>query len=186
MNMSVEQLSESVDRLLAGLFITSKIIKLGDSCPPFCEDQGKPGIGIFPRKTHIHGKHYRLELQRAASNEKQHGPFTQMDFIAVGFWDCYRNAELEVLGCECYRKHHGYVKFCGRHKPRAVQNIDILACAQLTDPGSFEEFASEYGYDSDSIKAESIWKACSAQYREFCKMFNPEELDGLIALVSQL
>lgn len=41
---------------------------------------------------------------------------------------------------------------------------DVLHCllmdAEVIDAGSFEEWASNYGYDTDSRKAESIYRAC--------------------------
>jgi len=38
----------------------------------------------------------------------------------------------------------------GRKRPSAY---DLLACLTKSDPGSFEDFCGEYGYDTDSRKA---------------------------------
>lgn len=34
---------------------------------------------------------------------------------------------------------------------------DVLACLEKSDPGTFEEFCSEYGYSDDSIKATKLY-----------------------------
>jgi len=47
------------------------------------------------------------------------------------------------------------------------------------DACTFEEWCNEYGYDSDSRKAESIWKACDQTGRTLSRAFTDQELGDL-------
>jgi len=47
------------------------------------------------------------------------------------------------------------------------------------DAQSFEEWACESGYDSDSRKAETIWKACDEIGRKLARAFTAQELEEL-------
>lgn len=53
-------------------------------------------------------------------------------------------------------------------KPSAY---DVLACLVKSAPGSFENFCSEYGYDSDSIKACNIWRECWTEFEGVQRVF---------------
>ena len=48
---------------------------------------------------------------------------------------------------------------------------DVLACITKSDPGSFEEFCGEYGYDTDSRKAERTWKAVVREWKAVSRVF---------------
>ena len=61
-------------------------------------------------------------------------------------------------------------------EPRAY---DLLACLQKYDPGDFENFCSEFGYDTDSRSAHKTWKAVVNEWRKVRKFFTDEELEQL-------
>lgn len=61
-------------------------------------------------------------------------------------------------------------------KPSAY---DILTCLTKYNPYDFENFCSEYGYDTDSRKAEKIYKAVLDEWDNISKLFNDEELEML-------
>ena len=61
---------------------------------------------------------------------------------------------------------------------------DVLACLQKYDPGTHEEFCSDFGYDVDSIKARTIFRACRAEYRSVSRFFTEEEIEFLQELVA--
>ena len=44
---------------------------------------------------------------------------------------------------------------------------------------SFEDWASEYGYDSDSRKAEAVYRACDNIGRTLAQKLTKEEIDIL-------
>jgi sRNA-binding regulator protein Hfq len=71
-------------------------------------------------------------------------------------------------------------EFCGKPiKGEAPTNYDILACLTKHDPGTFENFCSEFGYDEDSRKAEKIYKAVKEEYTNLCTLFTDDELNLL-------
>ena len=56
---------------------------------------------------------------------------------------------------------------------------DIIACLTKYDPGTFEDFCSEFGYDDDSGSAEKIYNAVKDEYLSMCTLFSDEELEIL-------
>lgn len=56
---------------------------------------------------------------------------------------------------------------------------DILCCVEKYDPESFEDFCLNYGYDTNSITAEKIYKACVKQYNALCTLFSEKEMEML-------
>jgi len=56
----------------------------------------------------------------------------------------------------------------GRIKPTAY---DILACVQKYDVGTFEDFCSEFGYDTDSRKAEKMYFAAQKEFKGIDMLF---------------
>lgn len=65
-------------------------------------------------------------------------------------------------------------------KQRVAPNAyDILACLTKYDPGLFDDFCSEYGYDTDSRKAETIYYKVRDEYLHLAKMFNDEEMEEM-------
>ena len=57
----------------------------------------------------------------------------------------------------------------------------ILAHITKYDPEDFENFCSEYGYDTDSKKAEKIYKAVEREYNNVYRLFSDvmEELQEI-------
>ena len=49
---------------------------------------------------------------------------------------------------------------------------DILACVQKYDPGTFEDFCMDFGYDTDSRSAEKIYYAVRDEGRAIESMFS--------------
>lgn len=68
----------------------------------------------------------------------------------------------------------------GRHddknKPRAY---DVLACLQKNDPGTFEDFCSEFGYEEDSKAAEKIYIAVCDEWKNVSMLWDEKELSDL-------
>lgn len=56
-------------------------------------------------------------------------------------------------------------------EPKAEDVLDCLAsdAVGLDNARSFEDWAAEYGYDTDSRKAERTFKACKRQYLQLLK-----------------
>lgn len=65
------------------------------------------------------------------------------------------------------------------HFPKAPTAYDFLACLTKYDPGTFENFCSEFGYDTNSKKAEKTYQAVKEEYLNVCSLFNDEEMNEL-------
>ena len=64
----------------------------------------------------------------------------------------------------------------GNKKPTMY---DILACMTKYDPGSFENFCGEYGYDEDSRSEEKTYKAVCKEWDAVNRMFSSEALEEM-------
>lgn len=58
---------------------------------------------------------------------------------------------------------------------------DVLACisSDVNCPNTFEDFCSEYGYESDSIKALQTFRRCSRFAARLRSFFTPSEIEEL-------
>lgn len=61
-------------------------------------------------------------------------------------------------------------------KPTAY---DVLACITKYDPIDFENFCSEYGYDTDSVSAKRTFEAVDKEYVQVVKFFSESEIEEL-------
>jgi hypothetical protein len=53
---------------------------------------------------------------------------------------------------------------------------NVLTCLQKYEVGTFEDFCSEFGYDTDSRRAKKIYKAVSKEYANMKALFDDNEL----------
>ncbi len=61
---------------------------------------------------------------------------------------------------------------------------DIITCITKSDPGSFEDFCGEFGYDTDSRKAEKTYKAVKREWEAVKRVFGEGEcLEALQEIV---
>ena len=56
----------------------------------------------------------------------------------------------------------------GSEEPDAY---DVLACITKYDPCTFEDFCGEFGYDTDSRRAEKCWKAVTREWKAVARVF---------------
>ena len=64
-------------------------------------------------------------------------------------------------------------------RPIAPTLYDVMACLTKYDPGTFEDFCSDFGYDTDSRKAEKIYNAVEGEWLKVQSLFNDDELEIL-------
>ena len=111
------------------------------------------------------------------------------------FWDSIHNTKISTMTFEEYAKkklkynrvedmsYREKVKAkndLARLKADAVPNeYDVLACLEKYDPGTFEDFCSEFGYDEDSKTAERIYIAVIKEYKDLTKIFTEEQMEEL-------
>jgi len=56
---------------------------------------------------------------------------------------------------------------------------DILACLQKYDVGSFETFCADFGYETDSRKAERVYKAVLNEWNNVKMLYSDSEIEML-------
>ena len=73
------------------------------------------------------------------------------------------------------RGHHGA-------EPTADEVLDCLAsdASGVDNARGFEDWASEYGYDTDSRKAEKIYKQCGKQAEKLKNLLGPATYQELL------
>jgi len=141
--------------------ITFSAVPVGNDCPAFCSDaeagRDMDKVNAFPRRTHIHGKHYRVTF--AATGRAS---------LYLDFWNSYADEEHNAK--DVFQRPKNDRK---RHAPTPY---DVLACITKNDPGTFENFCGDFGYDEDSRKAEATYRAVVAEWQKVAKFFTAEEL----------
>lgn len=65
------------------------------------------------------------------------------------------------------------------HKPIAPSEYTILCCLTKYNPETFEDFCSEFGYDTDSRRAKKTYKAVVKEWLMITSLFSDEELEAL-------
>lgn len=63
--------------------------------------------------------------------------------------------------------------------PKPPTSYDVLACLTKYDVGSFEDFCSEFGYDSDSKTADRVYEAVKEEWLNVCRIWNDSEIEEL-------
>lgn len=63
-----------------------------------------------------------------------------------------------------------------RNKPTSY---DLLACLTKNDPGTFGDFCEDFGYDTDSRRAEKTYFAVQEEWEKVRAFFKPEELEEI-------
>ena len=64
-------------------------------------------------------------------------------------------------------------------RPKEPTPYDILACLTKYDPETFEDFCSEFGYDTDSRSAKKTYKAVVKEWNGIVSLFDDNELELL-------
>lgn len=110
------------------------------------------------------------------------------------FWDSFHNTEITLMNeakyaRECLRRNWKYMTYfeqckvrteLARKQKEARPNCyDVLACLTKYDPGTFEDFCAEYGYDEDSRTAERVYIAVQNEFANLKRIFYPEQLEAM-------
>ena len=164
---------KQADDMLRAMDVAFSVQFIGSDCPGFCKDAPRAmgEVDNYPRKAHIHGKHYRCTFSR--------GP---ADPLIMDFWNSYADEELLRLGTRAYRTGETLMKFRHNEKPM-VRAYDVWACMEKSDPGTFSEFCAEFGYDEDSRRAEAVWRACIDEWTRVSRFFTAPEIEQLQEVV---
>lgn len=71
-------------------------------------------------------------------------------------------------------------------EPKVAHVLDSLALDASAAQGTFEDFCSEFGYDTDSRKVERMFKACQKIKRDLERLFRSDRVEELIYQVERL
>ena len=114
--------------------------------------------------------------------------------MTFDFWDSLHNTEITRMHIDDYTiKTFGFRSECLRPSERAKARnelnemrrhatptvYDVLACMTKYDPGTFENFCSDFGYDEDSRTAERIYFAVQKEYSQLSRLFTPDQMEEL-------
>ncbi len=161
-----------------------RAVLIGNDCPGFCSDAEKDidmdKVDTYPRRTHIHGKHYRCTFSGSGRGH-----------VAFDFWSSYadeeknafagqwpkplRDWELNNMGREDRKLA---IKYAGKKRTK-VSAYDVIACITKSNPGYFEDFCGDYGYDNDSRKAEATYHAVVGEWNKVRRFFTPTEIEEM-------
>lgn len=118
-------------------------------------------------------------------------PVGSMSFI---FWDSIYNTKItNYTVAEFFEKTRKflYADATASEQRKAARELeqkkaeampttyDILATLTKYDPGTFDEFCSEYGFDEDSRRAERIYIAVVKEFKQLERIFTPEQLEAM-------
>lgn len=65
------------------------------------------------------------------------------------------------------------------HRPEPPTAYDVLACLTKYDPGTFEDFCSDFGYDADSRTAKKTYKAVKKEWANVQTIWDDSEIEQL-------
>lgn len=114
--------------------------------------------------------------------------------MVFDFWDSIHNTEIRQMSLDAYAEKRYNCRFDSlnysekvkaqrelKEKKAAAQPTayDVLACMTKYDPGTFEDFCFEFGYDEDSRTAERIYFAVQKEYTQLTKIFTSEQLEEM-------
>lgn len=102
--------------------------------------------------------------------------------IADSFLYPSENGALTLVPYNDRRKDRR-ANWCEKYKQPTKRNIpttyDLLACITKYDPGTFENFCSEFDYDTDSRKAEKTYFAVQKEWEQVRRFFTQAQLEAI-------
>lgn len=133
---------------------------------------------------------YEIEIKRGQRvwKFKFGNSITDSEFVAVYGKSRYKipsemrtksNSEIALYVKWNLQSDFGTVKADHIKRPVPPSEYSVLACLTKCDPGSFEDFCSEYGYDSDSKTADRVYAAVKEEWLNVCRIWNDSEIEEL-------
>lgn len=125
--------------------------------------------------------------QQAQDFLKKHGYKFAVRFVKLAkYWDddkrsrhIYSLSLIRTYGDKKRVSFNFGQSFDGTDKSEKPTAYDLLARIQKNDPGTFEDFCADFGYDTDSRKAEKTYRAVLNEWKKVAAFFNTEALDDL-------
>ena len=89
------------------------------------------------------------------------------------------NSEIALYVKWNLQSDFGTVKADRIIRPVPPSEYSVLACLTKYDPESFEDFCSEFGYDTDSKKADKVYSGVKEEWLNVCRMWSDSEIEEL-------
>lgn len=114
--------------------------------------------------------------------------------MVFDFWDNIHNTKIKKMTFEEYSEKRYKIPYSDltgkeisiarkelmeKKKAAAPSVYDVLACLTKYDPGTFEDFCSDYGYDEDSRTAERVYFAVQKEYAQLARLFTADQMEEL-------
>lgn len=115
------------------------------------------------------------------SYEKQANEFaaktgTKLTILSNDFKPMWNEKQSRsVFKCKLTRKGKSYTFEFGQSIQAGNEEpslYDVLACMTKNDPGNFDDFCGDYGYDNDSRTAERTYKAVCREFEAVDRLFS--------------
>lgn len=75
--------------------------------------------------------------------------------------------------------------FRAKYRPSLTDVLGSLIRDAVDPAETFEDWASNYGYEPDSIKAHKTWEVCCDFYRKLVRAFGREQLERMQEIVNR-
>lgn len=116
------------------------------------------------------GRFYSFEFGQSTMNSTKYvDTLTKNEFTTSG---SPLKGKMRVIDTRFFNDLH--VKKVNGIAPNCY---DVLACLTKYDPGTFENFCGEFGYDTDSRKAKKTYKAVRKEYQNLRALFTDSEME---------
>lgn len=93
------------------------------------------------------------------------------------------NSEIALYVKQNLQSDFGTVKADQIIRPVPPSEYSVLACLTKFDPGSFEDFCSEYGYDSDGKTADRVYADVKEEWLNVCRIWSDSEIEELCEIL---
>lgn len=96
------------------------------------------------------------------------------------FGDSVMNSELRKIhfpSVESFVNFNASARGVGKNRWERPGAYSILSCLTKSDPGDFEEFCMDYGFDVDSIRARNTYEAVCKEWEGVRALFRGEALE---------
>lgn len=127
----------------------------------------------------ISGMHITMTAERTNSNP------SMPDSSNMDHWKCLLRWKLFSNGKPIERRMTVYFSMGYGHNGKAPNAADVLDClssdaASIENSPDFESWASDFGYETDSRKAERAFKACEHQAKRLQNFLGEDAYQQLL------
>lgn len=161
-----------------GIFLTTtkkeQIGEYQEQAKKFLKDNGITFEVTFEKSVHF-------EVDKKTKKTK----FAPRDYYTAKFTKGLQVLTINEFGQSIVRSSFGDIRYdfkTGDYtatKGTSPTAYDILACLTKSNPGTFENFCGDFGYNEDSRKAEKVYNAVTQEYLKVTSFFTAQELEAL-------